>query len=83
MLRRFFARWRAYRKERAALLKMVELLKDEDRQMQRVYVQLALAPLDLDARDYLDGTVLHCVYCHKTFVQDNRHCALGFCQECS
>lgn len=73
----------AARKERDTLIKMVDLLKESERELQRVYVELALVPVDMAARDYLDGTVLKCVYCGKTFVHDNKTCALGFCSHCS
>lgn len=49
----------------------------------RIYVEPHLSVVDLETRQYPDGTVLRCVYCRKTFVQNNQHCALGYCQECS
>ena len=73
----------AARKERDTLIKMVDLLKESERELQRVYVELALVPVDMAARDYPDGKVLNCVSCGKRFVHNNKHCALGYCQECS
>lgn len=75
------ARWRAYRKERSALLKMVALLQEDDRRMQRAYVQLALTPLDPN-KVFIEGQRYTCVSCNKSFVHDE-HSAWGFCRRCS
>ena len=70
-------------KERRQRKKAIRLMNESTKELVKVYVDLAFSVIDVDARQYLDGTVLKCVYCGRTFVHDNRYCALGFCQHCS
>lgn len=48
-----------------------------------VFVEPHLSVMNRRAEDYENGKLYRCVYCRKWFVHNDKHCAYGYCQECS
>ena len=81
MIRRCVARWRAYRKERAALLKMVDLLREDERQMRRNLVRLMCGSIDPDTI-WEQGRRYRCHKCGRMYKQGRQN-IWGYCRRCS
>ena len=80
LMLRLIARWRAMRKERSALLKMVDLLREEDRQVTRALVRAMCGTIDPDTV-WVPGKRYACHRCGKRYRQGRQN-VWGLCRRC-
>lgn len=73
--------YRQRQKERDALVKIVDMLREEDRQMKCALVRMMCGTIDPDTV-WIVGQRYCCHQCGRRYTHDRR-CLWGLCRRCS